>query len=86
MTVIASACITLFGLRFLSALVGVKPWTTAWRVIDMPTGLIINPLSHIPVFDNTIISRLTVADVVAFVVVAGIALVSLASLSLRRAG
>lgn len=86
MTSIASALITLFGLRFLSALFGVEPWTSAWQVVDMPTGLVVDPLSQLPYLDSTIVSRLTVADAVAFIVVATLALMSLASLSLRRSG
>lgn len=86
MTGIASALITVFGLRFLAALFGVEPWTSAWRVIALPTGVVVEPLSRIPYFDSTIVSRLTVADTIAFVLVATLALLALASLSLRRAG
>lgn len=85
-TVVASTLITVFGLRFLAALLGVEPWTSAWRVIRLPTGVVVEPLSRIPYFDSIIVNRLTVADTVAFVLVATVALLALASLSLRRAG
>ncbi len=84
-TSIASASIALFGLRFLAALFGVEPWTSAWQVLALPTGVVVEPLSRIPYLDHTIIARLTVADTVAFIVVATLALLALASLSLRQA-
>lgn len=85
-TVVASALIVAFGLRFLAALAGVQPWTSAWRVIAMPTDIVVDPLSRVPYLDSTIVSRLSVADTLAFLLVATLALLALASLSLRRAG
>lgn len=85
-TGLASTLIVVFGLRFLSALAGVEPWTSAWRALDGPTGLVVEPLSRLPYFDTTLANRLTVADTVAFVVLATVSLLTLASLSLRRTG
>lgn len=85
-TIIASTLITTFGLRFLAALIGVAAWTSAWRVVDMPTRLIVQSLAQIPYFDSEIVGRLTVADTAAVILVGALTLLALASLSLRRAG
>ncbi|HRA31794.1 MAG TPA: hypothetical protein PL172_07730 [Thermomicrobiales bacterium] len=85
-TSVASAAIMLFGLRVISALFGVQPWTTAWRVVATPTNLLITPLGRVPHMDTAVISRLTTADIIAFVLVAVVALLAMASVSLRREG
>ena len=83
-TFVASALIVLFGLRLLAALLGVAPWTAPWSVIAIPTDIIVLPLARIPFLDSTLVNRLTVAEILAFMIVAGGSLFALASLSLRR--
>ena len=83
-TFVASALIVLFGLRVVAALLGIAPWTAVWQVIAMPSDIIVSPVSRVPFLDSAVVSRLTVAEILAFAVVAGGALFALASLSLRR--
>lgn len=83
-TFVASALIVVFGLRVLAAFFGVAPWTAPWSVIALPTDIIVRPVARIPFLDGTVINRLTIAEILAFMIVAGGALFALASLSLRR--
>lgn len=77
--------LTAFWLRSLMALFDVAEWLAAWRLIDGMTSPVIAFLQLLPVFERSIIARLTVADVVATLAITFGAFFCLASLSIRRA-
>jgi hypothetical protein len=84
LSVLASTAILLFALRALMHIADVRPWVTGWEIVNLPTGLVVGPLERAEVLQHHIINQLTVADIVALVVVTVAAMVVLASLAIRR--
>jgi hypothetical protein len=81
---IVSAVVLLFGLRLLMELIGIETWTATWRVVDLPTGLLVDPLERVDSLAETPISDLSYASLI----VAGLsfvgALIVLGTLANRR--
>jgi hypothetical protein len=73
-----------FGLRAVLSLIGIHSWTIAWRVIEIPTMLIVEPLERWSVMQHSIIGQLTIGETAAFGVMAVVALITLASLANQR--
>ncbi len=76
--------VLLFALRCLMALIGVETWTAAWRLVDIPTGLLISPLENVDSFAQTPAGDLTVATIVVSVFSFVVALIVLGTLANRR--
>ena len=66
------------------ALFAVDSTTIAWRVVDRPTGLLIEPLERIEPLARTPIADLTIATLLVAVIVSLAALVTLGTLANRR--
>jgi hypothetical protein len=81
---IVSAVVLLFGLRLLLELIGIETWTATWRVVDLPTGLLVDPLERIGSLAETPVSDVSFASLI----VAGVsflaALIVLGTLANRR--
>lgn len=72
------------GLRFSMAVMGVAKWTISWRIVSWISAPIIWPF-HLPSGLRTeTINSLTVGEIIATLVAAGIALYLLASLTVRE--
>lgn len=79
-----ASIVLLFALRSLMAAIGIETWTAAWRLVNLPTGLLVTPLERIDALAQTPAGDLTVATIV---VTAGsfvTALMVLGSLANRR--
>jgi len=76
--------VLLFALRCLMAIIGVETWTAAWRLVDIPTGLLISPLESVEAFAQTPAGDLTVATIVVSALSFVVALVVLGTLANRR--
>lgn len=74
----------LFALRSVMALLGVETWTAAWRLVDIPTGLLVSPLETMDAFAQTPVGNLTVATMVVSVISFFAALLVLGTLANRR--
>lgn len=82
--VIVATVVLLFALRLVMAAIGIETWTAAWRLIDLPTGLLVSPLENIDAFAQTPIGDVTVAAIVVSAVAFVAALIILGSLANRR--
>ncbi len=76
--------VLLFALRCLMAIIGVETWTAAWRLVDIPTGLLISPLESVEAIAQTPAGDLTVATIVVSALSFVVALVVLGTLANRR--
>jgi hypothetical protein len=85
LSTIAAAAMVLFGLRVALAAFNVKTWTLGWRVVDLPTNLVVRPLVRVSALDRTLVGRLTLADLLAALLAWLIAMLLLATLANRRA-
>lgn len=81
---IVSLLAVLFGLRATLALSGAGDWSIFWRVVALPTDILVRPLLVLPRLDQTVAQELTVAEIVAPIIVGALALFALSSLALRR--
>ncbi|MFW6074237.1 MAG: hypothetical protein ACOC9Y_01490 [Chloroflexota bacterium] len=80
---IASALVTIIGLRILLAAIDIATWTITWRIIAAITAPVIW-IAHIPAgFRTEIIGHLTAGEVVAGVVLWLVAAYLLATLTVR---
>jgi hypothetical protein len=76
--------VILFGLRSLLAILSIAEWTTFWRVVAIPTDLLVRPLELLPELDRTLIGQLSAAELLATGAIGFGALFVLSSLALRR--
>ena len=74
-----------FWLRAIMAALNVQDWLAAWKLVNAFTRPIIALLQVVPVLDTAIVNRLTLADVVAVILMTTGSMFGLASLSIRRA-
>jgi hypothetical protein len=74
----------MFVLRALMRIAGVRPWVTGWEIVSIPTRLVVEPLERVALLQHHVVNQLTVADVVALIVVVVAAMILLASLAIRR--
>ena len=81
---IVATFVLLFLLRSLMSLIGIATWTGAWRLVDVPTGLLVGPLERIETLDQTPIGDLSIATLVVTVLVVVAGLVALGTLANRR--
>lgn len=84
MIAIVSTVVLLFALRCVMAVLGIATWTSAWRLVDAPTGLLIAPLEKVDALTQTPIGDLTVATIVVATVCFVGALLVLGSLANQR--
>lgn len=84
MITIVATVVLLFALRSVMALLGVETWTAAWRLVDIPTGLLVSPLETMDAFAQTPVGNLTVATMVVSVISFFAALLVLGTLANRR--
>jgi hypothetical protein len=75
--------LTSFGIVLL-ALASVGPWTVTWRVVKIPTMILVAPLTQWEPLQRELLGRLIVAELLAAALVSGCALVLLSSLANRR--
>jgi hypothetical protein len=73
-----------FGLRAVLSLIGIHSWTIAWRVIEIPTMLIVGPIERWSVMQRSIIGQLTIGEMAALGAIATVSLITLASLANQR--
>lgn len=78
---IVSTAVLLFALRCLMALLSLQTWTAAWRIVGIPTSLLIAPLERIDAFAQTLVGNLSVATILVSTACFVIALVVLGSLA-----
>jgi hypothetical protein len=76
--------IVIFWMRVLLALASVGPWTVTWRVVKIPTMILVAPLTQWEPLQRELLGRLIVAELLAAALVSGCALVLLSSLANRR--
>lgn len=81
-----SLVVVVVGLRVLMAAVDVAPWTIAWRIVDLPTGLLVELPQRLEPLRRTPLGRLTVADLLLALVVGFGAMTLLSATALRRDG
>jgi len=81
---IVTTAVVFFGLRVVLALIGIETWTATWRLIDLPTGLIVEPLERVDALADTPISDVSLASLIVTVLTFVVALVVLATLANRR--
>jgi len=82
--IVVSFALTAFGLRALQSLIGAPSWTVTWRVVELPTMIFIVPLERWGPMQRTVVGRLTIAEMVASLLVFGVSIVILSSLANRR--
>ncbi|HEX5167197.1 MAG TPA: hypothetical protein VFV93_17455 [Thermomicrobiales bacterium] len=81
---LVSLAVLLFGLRCLLAILGIETWTATWKLVDVPTGLLVAPLEKIDALTQTPIGDLTLATIIVSAVCFLAALVVLGSLANQR--
>lgn len=81
---IVATVVLLFALRCVMALFGVETWTATWRLVNVPTGLLVSPLERVDAFAQTPIGDLTIATIVVSAISFVSALLVLGTLANRR--
>ncbi|HUG14083.1 MAG TPA: hypothetical protein VMM78_03610 [Thermomicrobiales bacterium] len=81
---VVSFSLASFGLRALLALLDVHTWTVAWRVVELPTMIVVVPLERWGIMERVVIGRLNIAELTAALLVSGVSIVVLSSLANRR--
>jgi hypothetical protein len=81
---LVSLAVLLFGLRCLLALLGIETWTATWKLVDLPTGLLISPLEKVDALAQTPVGDLTLATIIVSAACFLAALLILGSLANRR--
>jgi hypothetical protein len=84
LSTLAAAALVLFGLRVVLAALEVETWTLGWRVVNLPTNLVVRPLLRVGALERTLMGRLTIADVLAALLAWLAAMLLLATLANRR--
>lgn len=79
-----SLALTMFGLRAALSILEIHPWTIAWRVVEMPTMLLVKPLERWELMQRSTIGRLSLAELFALIVVVIASMITLSSLANRR--
>ncbi len=81
---LVSLLLILFVLRALLALLDIHTWTAAWRVVAIPTTVVIVPLQQLSILERTLVGRLMIAELLAALVVSVVAIIVLSSLANKR--
>lgn len=81
---IVSTVVLLFGLRLVMALFGIETWTATWRLVDLPTSLIVEPLERVDALAETPFNDLSFASIIVAVLSFVTALIVFGTLANRR--
>lgn len=79
-----SLVVVIVALRVLMASVDVAPWTIAWRIVDLPTGPLVELPQRITLLRQSPLGRLTIADLLLALMTCAVALTLLSASALRR--